>query len=392
MKLNPSWNVLWRYQTLDTTGSISFSGTVSLALDDNYMVYLATSFETQINVGPYNITSRGGSDIAIIKLTAAGVFSTSYAFGGSLDDTVVAMFRVPGSTELILTGTFAGFVTSQGGSALFSSSGYTDMYALRITSDLQNIRASKAFGGPDSDVVFDAAVDSTGLYLVGYFYSTVTYKSQVTSKGVNDIVLLKLSLIDFSVIWQYVAGGGSQDEGHSIAVDEANDLVYISGIFTSTVDFGPTTHSIGTDYNFFLVQVNSLSGLPVWALQGGSFVTTDYGRALTVDNLGNVYLAGVGGAPMTFGQYNKPSGTDFIAKVNRLGTVLWLTGSNNAQINPRSLFHMGNGNVLLIGSSSSLSGMFGNFSVAAFGESDLFMARVDTLCVGCPTGIKYSIL
>lgn len=388
LKINSLGNVLWGYQTTNTGGAVGHK--VLLALDDDYKVYVATSFEVSMSVGVV-LNSAGGSDIAIIKLNADGTYNSAISFGGAFNDRVVGMYRAPsGSSDIILAGNFAGLF-SISGTPFSSISNSVDMFVVRFSKDL-SFRARATFGGSDTDELIDVTVDNNALYLVGFYYATATFKTATTSNGVNDIILFKVWATDFSVAWQYVAGGTQQDEGKSVGIDVANNLVYISGIFTNTVNFGPATYSLGSDYNYFLVQINTDTGLPIWAIQGGSIGgSTDYGNAITVDHLGNIYLAGTGGAPMTFGQYVKISGTDFVAKVNPMGTVLWLTGSANANVEPYALTHAGNGNIIITGLSSN-AGTFGSLPISSVGGKDILIARIDTTCAGCQVGMSYLYL
>ncbi len=93
--------------------------------------------------------------------------------------------------------------------------------------------------------------------------------------------------------WARTWGGSNYDEGNAVAVDGSGNG-YVTGSFSSTVDFDPGSavdnHTSNGDGDVFLSTFDP-SGAIKWARTwGGS--NGDYGVGVAVDGSGNVYVTG----------------------------------------------------------------------------------------------------
>ena len=126
--------------------------------------------------------------------------------------------------------------------------------------------------------------------------------------------------------WVSKAGGLGAEISYSIAIDKNNNS-YITGSFSGTTDFGNSIYltSSGSE-DIFIAKYDSL-GICQWAVKA-SGDSSDLGRGITVDTLGNVYVIGFFLSPnIDFGNSqvlsNYGSEDIFIAKYNNLGICLW---------------------------------------------------------------------
>lgn len=156
----------------------------------------------------------------------------------------------------------------------------------------------KKIGAPDI-IATNVTVDSgTMLHcdiLAPWGASTGYYDVEVTN-GCNEVGtgtgLLEVALPD-PYGWARTFGGGSYDEGYSVAVDSDGNA-YITGYFVGAVDFDPgpgvTLLASNGDEDVFLCKFNAY-GILIWAVSwGGS--SYDEGEAVAADDIGNVYVTG----------------------------------------------------------------------------------------------------
>lgn len=141
----------------------------------------------------------------------------------------------------------------------------------------------------------DMAVDTAGnVYMVGYFGSaTLTFAGVTLSKiGSTDIFVVKLNSSG-SLLWAKNYGGsGAVANGRAIAIDDSGN-VYLSGDFYGASLTTPALTPNGMFEDTFVMKLNS-SGSLIWAKNFGGieFSGPTYCRDVAVDNLGNVYLIG----------------------------------------------------------------------------------------------------
>ena len=223
-------------------------------------------------IGVVNLTSKGGSDIFITKLNANGNFIWVKQIGGNLDDL--------GSSIVIH--------------------------------------------------------NQDNLYLTGLFRDKVDFDlkagvSNLTSRGGDDLFILKLNLSG-NFIWVKQIGGKGTQESHDITVDK-NGSILTTGSFTNTTDFDPGLDSFIYTSQFtnalFVSKLDSSGGF-LWAKKFESFAWNQ-SISITTDLSGNVIFTGNFGAEMDFNPGSSvfklttlPDSFDaFVCKLNPMGDFVW---------------------------------------------------------------------
>jgi hypothetical protein len=296
-KLDASGNFVWAKQFKGTNDDYG----QSIGVDASGNVYVTGYFTSTVDFDPgtgvTNLTSAGNEDIFIVKLTSAGALSWAKQVGSTLKDNAYSL-KVDGSANVILTGTFAGTVDFDPGTATsyLSSVGAQDIFILKLNSAGTFVWA-KNIGSMTSDCGFGVAVDATGnVYCTGSFtgiadFNPGTTTSNLTPVGSKDVFVLKWDASG-NYVWAINFGGTNDDEGYSIAVDGSGN-VSTTGYFNGTVDFDPgtgTSNLTSQGYDVFVSKLSS-TGAYVWAQKmGGS--SADYGKSITVDASGNVFTTG----------------------------------------------------------------------------------------------------
>lgn len=151
-----------------------------------------------------------------------------------------------------------------------------------------------------------------------------------SSAGMHDIFVVKYNAAG-QYIWSIAVGGSGDDFGDCVSID-SNGNLYITGFYSSTVDFDPSVSnanltSAGSN-DIFLAKYNS-NGQYQWAHSFGSS-GGDRGHRVHIDATNSVYLTGyfVGTADFdpsvatanlsAVGSYD-----GFLAKFNSAGAYQW---------------------------------------------------------------------
>ncbi|MBK8364353.1 MAG: hypothetical protein IPN61_18370 [Bacteroidetes bacterium] len=145
-----------------------------------------------------------------------------------------------------------------------------------------------------------------------------------------------------NLIWEKVISSTGDEYGEAICIDPTGNIYITGGFRSDAIDFdpginmhfvyGPGDCFYGSSHSYFLAKYDN-DGNFEWVRSSGSchgsgFCGSDVaGRALTIDNSGNILLSGFFSYYLTFGTdtiFAYTCGTDiFVAKFSSTGTNLW---------------------------------------------------------------------
>ena len=258
-------------------------------------------------------------------------------FGGTGVDVANAV-AADASGNVIAAGFFNGTVNF-GGTTLTSAGGGSvggDIYVVKYAPSGALLWV-KAFGDTGDDAANGLAIDRNGDVLVtGFFSGTVNFGgATLTSTAYKDAFVLKLSGANGASQWSKKIGAtdwstNPDDYGYAIATDPNNGDVVVTGQHSSNglYDFGGGLVAITSGINTFLIRYTSAGAL-VWAKSMKGF-SQDSGRAVAVDNSGNVLLTGQTQGPIDLGGgsnlpyvSNPQFSNGFLAKYNAAGAHVW---------------------------------------------------------------------
>jgi len=251
-----------------------------------------------VNFGGGALYSAGGSDVFLVKYSAAGAHLWSKRFGSTGNDTGFAV-KTDAAGNVFLAGSFEGTVDF-GGGALTSVSppGYGDIFVAKYSASGTHIW-SKRFGGPGGSRAYGLAVDSSGdVVVTGKFQSTINFGgSTFTSAGSDDIYLTKLSGATGGHLWSKQFGSTGQDIATGVAVDSGGNFA-VAGYFSGSVDFGGGALT-SSNIDVFVAKYNSAGG-HVWSRRygGGDNQLAD---CVSVAPTGEVSVAGFFAMTIDFG-------------------------------------------------------------------------------------------
>ena len=162
----------------------------------------------------------------------------------------------------------------------------------------QELEWAFSMGGIETDHARSIVTDSNNnVYATGFFTGTSDYDpssgiAEITSNGMQDIFITKLNS-EGNFMWVRSIGGVNEDTANDIFIDANNDI-YVTGVFYGTVDFDPGTGSFELsaegDYDGFLLKMNS-DGEFLWAIKiGGENLDNSY--SVAIDSSFNVFVSG----------------------------------------------------------------------------------------------------
>eukprot|EP00232_Nephroselmis_pyriformis_P019810 CAMPEP_0182891988 /NCGR_PEP_ID=MMETSP0034_2-20130328/23588_1 /TAXON_ID=156128 /ORGANISM="Nephroselmis pyriformis, Strain CCMP717" /LENGTH=567 /DNA_ID=CAMNT_0025025631 /DNA_START=358 /DNA_END=2057 /DNA_ORIENTATION=+ len=311
------------------------------------------------------------------------------------------------------TGKFAGIVPIAPGMVLKSHGEY-DVFLVK-TNTLGSSLWAMSMGGEGSDWARDVATDKAGnAYVAGSFSSStatfddslMAYGSQLQNAGEFDIFLAKVNTRG-SVMWAMRAGGTGFDYAQDVATDSMGN-VYITGSFTSPrATFGSVTLEAQGATETYVVQVDAHANVK-WGVRWGGSHGNALGYSLSTDAAGSCYVAGafegsVQIAP-NLSLHSAGSWDIFVVKMAtslpvpggvgiQTAGIIWaqsMGGSLNDA--PKALDTDRDGNLIVVGSFSSIAAQFGSTILHVTGKDngfrrtqtytghpDLFVAKINHL-------------
>jgi len=344
-----------------------------IAKDASGNIYVAGVFGGTMET--YGLTSAGGNDIFFAKFNSVGSLVWIKQIGGTGDDQAISIaFDQTGST-IFLGGVFSGTVDfdPNAGTAALTSGGGRDPFLGRYTTDGLYMWIGNISGAADGQIR-DIVCTSTDVYVTGLFYGTVDFGfgggvSNQTSLGVADAFIARYAMTSGTINNIRIIGGAAgEDYGYSIATD-ASSNIYITGVYNGTVNFGNTNLTSTGNMDMFCAKYTSNLS-PVWAVSSGVNATNDFGKAITVDGSGNVYITGSWYTGVWIQKFN-PSG------VSQWSTSLCQFGGGIGE--GESIVVNTDGDVVVAGYFNSSTGFAGVCSGPYYftsqGNNDSFVAK-----------------
>jgi hypothetical protein len=165
-----------------------------IAVDSNGNAYVTGYFYSASNTGPatfgsISLTSNGGKDIFVAKLSSSGSWQWAVNAGGTSSNDWGSGITVDSSGNSYVTGSFQGNAIFASNGLLRNSGGY-DIFVAKVSSSGSWQWAVSA-GGTDDDMASGIAIDSSGnAYVTGSFWGTATFGStDLTTSAYSDVFI-----------------------------------------------------------------------------------------------------------------------------------------------------------------------------------------------------------
>jgi hypothetical protein len=311
VKLSPAGNLIWA-KSMGSSDNDDYGYGVNTDASGN--VYVTGTFSGNGDFDPgapvYSMTSAGGPDVFVCKLTSSGNFVWARRVGGAGMESGNSLIA-DGAGNVFITGYFSGSADfNPSASAVFtlSAAGLFDCFVLKLDAS-GDFGWAIALGGADDDYGTSVALDaSSNLLVLGAFSGNVDFNPgtpvfNLTAAGDKDAFLCKFSAASGSFVWARAWGGTGIDEGLAVTTD-IQSAVYVTGRFTGNADLDPGTGVFNAASagwtDIYVLKLNS-AGSFAWAKTAGS-INDEVGKSITIDVLGRLFITGNFVSPsLTFG-------------------------------------------------------------------------------------------
>lgn len=282
-----------------TAGGIDSDGVNAIAATPDGGWVIGGSFTDALSVtagtGMANVKSKGGTDALLIKLGANGDTEWVKSFGGRYDDTILHV-AVDANSNVFVQGVFKD-QADFGGKTPLKAGGGSDNDVVLAKYDTNGDHVwSQRFGNAFNDVAGGLAVDPSGqITIAGSFENKGSISfgqgDDHTSLGEADVYVARFTN-DGKLVWAKSYGGERVDVANDVVVDSAGNAI-VTGWFEGMVQFGKDTVTSkgGNNKDVFVLKVDA-KGQTLWQQTFGD-KDHDQGRALALDDKGNVIVSGL---------------------------------------------------------------------------------------------------
>jgi len=204
----------WQWAT--SAGGTDLDEGCGVAVDPSGNTYITGTFYDAATFGTTNLTSQGSYDVFVAKLTTNGAWQWAVSAGGT-DFEEGRDVAVDGNGNVYIFGTFYDWALF--GSTNLTSYGGYDVFVAKLTTNggWQWARSAGGTGGDDGGGA--AVDGNGNVYIIGYFHLTATFGSTtLTSQGGYDVFVAKLSTSG-AWQWAKRVGGTEDDQGLGVKID-----------------------------------------------------------------------------------------------------------------------------------------------------------------------------
>jgi len=277
-------------QWLWTAGGIDSDGAnaVAAATDGGWVV--AGSFSQTAVFQDTKLTSRGGTDAMLIKLSGTGDVEWVKQFGGRYNDTITHL-AVDARGNIYVQGVFRD--TADWGGKPLTAHGGSDNDIVLAKYDVNGDHVwSRGFGNAFNDVAGGLTVDPAGnITMVGSFDKSISFGDgdSHSSLGEADAFVARFTTAG-ALVWARSYGADREDIAYGVAADAAGNTI-TTGWFQGSVDFGTGPLVSKGNKDVFALKLDA-GGAVVWAKRWGDR-DHDQGRAVAVDAHGAAIVVGI---------------------------------------------------------------------------------------------------
>lgn len=300
------YNSSGQYQWALNIGSSSILDYgAQIYIDSNGDVLWGGSFTgTNVDFDPSSntafLSSPGVTSSYLAKYTSDGTFIYAKVFGGATVVNCALRDIVEDNTgNIYILGHFDGTMDANPDAGVNNlvSNGCGDIYVIKLNSNAQLVWAFN-LGGNNCDYPWAMTMDATNnIYITGQLTSTnVDFNpgvgfNTISTHGLNDIFIAKYDQ-NGNYVFANAIGSSGEDAGY--AIDVRDNSLILTGYFSGTVDFNPSTEnntlSSNGDRDIFVVKYD-LDGNYKTSFNIGSS-SNDYGRGVEFMDGDNIVIVG----------------------------------------------------------------------------------------------------
>ncbi|WP_345056524.1 T9SS type A sorting domain-containing protein [Hymenobacter glaciei] len=383
----PAWQSAFAFtQPVGSTSQVTGTAT-----DANGSVYLTGFFVGTISFGNTTLISAGGSDVFVAKWhPATSSFIWAQRGGGTSDERATAL-TINGN-NLYLTGYFTSATASFGSTTLSNNAPNNtgadyDVFVAKLTDagGAGSFAWAAKAGGTGADRAYTIVAAGNAVYIGGSFEGTATFGSiTLTSSRGSELFVAKLLDTGTTSVFSWVKQARSTDNSINVnALAVSGTSIYAAGSFLgATATLGTVTISnSSSNFDGFVAKLTDVGSTAdfVWAHRMGG-VDTDNVQGLAVRS-NALYVSGNFLGTATFGNLtlNSVGLYDlFVAKLTDAGSsgsFIWVQRAGGLD-NDYAPALVVNGTSLCVGGAFKGTADFGNTTLTAAGDFDVFAAKI----------------
>jgi len=340
VKYDFAGNVIWAKNGGSTASDAGFAIDVNNAGE----VFVTGFISGEAKFDNITVNSAGFTDIFVTKYSSNGTVQWVQRAGGNTRSLIDSNISDAGygivadnTGGCYVAGRFIGQATfgKSGGSGSpitlnSASATVEDAFVAQINTG-GNFVWAKSYGGQSFDMATSIDRDAdNNLWVSGIFagrarFSTIDAQSAVDTT--TDAFLAKLdgngTALDVKTY-----GGRGHDGAIAVEVDDDKNA-YLTGYFVSNMTVGTTELISRGDRDIFAIKVNNNMST-LWAVSGGSSLRDEV-NALSVDEIGSVYITGTTPGQFPFGEFTggRAGKTDMY--------ILQLNANNGRTLNVKTI-------------------------------------------------------
>jgi hypothetical protein len=242
--------------------------------------YVLTGYTLSNNNGDVG-QNHGNTDFWVLKISGTGVLQWQKTLGGTGDDR-------PSAITVTTEGRIgvAGYTNSANGD-VGTNHGLEDMWVMLLDNGNGNFLWKKTFGGNGSENAKALAPAPDGGLYVGGTTSSNNNGDVGSSKGNNDFWVLHLDR-NLSILWKNNFGGTNNEDLNALAVGAGNTLIAAGS--TKSSNSGDVGAATGSE-DMWIIKINATTGaLLSQKVLGGSNI--DVVKGILVRPNGNIVAGG----------------------------------------------------------------------------------------------------
>ena len=243
-------------------GEGGFTNFPAVALDDDGNAYIAGGFVGSATFDTTVIaTSVDAEDVFVASYDQLGDYRWHRVLRGPGSDLPRAMAH-DGEGGVVVVGRFEDDMDVLG-QILTAFAGDADPFVAHLSGDGERVAAKsfEAGGFVDPTAV---AVREGNVYLAGIVNGYMVLDGVPVSSNDNDVFIAAFDR-SLARLWSAGYGGMGTDVTTALAVDDTM-RVWLSGIFSTSIDFGLGMHNSAGDFDIFALEL-SAAGEPMWERQ-----------------------------------------------------------------------------------------------------------------------------
>jgi hypothetical protein len=282
-KLDSNGSFIWAKQIAGTNEAFCLNLTLDTANNIYYTGYFTGTYDFDPSTNNYNLTSTT-TDVFVSKLDSNGNFVWAKQIEGNAPGIYSHSITTDDSSNIYITGYFYDTIDFDPSINTYNltSNGSSDIFISKLDVN-GNFIWAKNLGGSSGEIGLSIKSDSyDNIYTTGYFQGNVDFDPNtsmynLTSLGNRDIFILKLNN-NGNFVGANQFGGINDDYGNEIAIDELGNI-YLTGYFTETVDFDPSTNTF---------QLTSFGSRDIYVLKLSEELTR-LNEILNITELATIY-------------------------------------------------------------------------------------------------------